>query len=138
MKKIIRVTDAFLIKHKNKIMLVSVVFMLVCCIVYFAVSNDKVSRKGFIVFIMLAVFLGMFYGIKLLLNTRNRIMTMHVFTGYIFDLVCVMVSLFVIFAFLFDFILTFEGYNLIIFSIMSGLLNAVIFARIKNLDIKNK
>lgn len=139
MSKIIKISDAFLINNKNKIMLASVAFMLVCCIGYFAVSDDKVSSKGLIIFLMSAVFLGMFYGIKLLLTVRNRIMPMNIFAGYIFDLVCVLFALFVTFTFLYDFILNFDGYNLIIFSVAAGFLNAVVFARIKNLYAeKNK
>ena len=80
----------------------------------------------------------MFYGVKLLLNIRNRLMPVNKYAGYIFDTLCVLSALFAIFSFLYGFILTFEGFNLIIFASMSGFLNAVVFARVKNLDTQNK
>ena len=134
--KIIKITDRFLVNHKNKIMLGSLAFILFCSICYFIVSADKNSVKILIVFLLSAAFLCTFYPVKFLLNIRNKfsdsVSAGNKFAGYINDIIFVFVSLFFILIFLYDFIFTFEGFNLIIFSIMSAVLNAVIFSRVKN------
>ena len=129
-------TDKFLTGYKNKIMLISIAFIIACCIGYFAVSADKISTKAFIIFLISLVFLSAFYGIKFLLNVRNKFMPLNLIAGYILDMLCAAFAVFVIFMFIYDFILTFDGFNLIIFSVFSALLNAIIFARVKDQRLK--
>jgi Na+/H+-dicarboxylate symporter len=111
-------------------MLGSLAFILINCIVYFAASDHRVSTQGVVVFIICAVFLSVFFGIKLLFRVRNKIMPLNLPVGYIFDMLCAAFALSVIILFLYDFILTLDPFNLVIFSLASAFLNAVVFARV--------
>ena len=138
MDKICNNADKFFKAGKNKIMLGSVFYMLACCIVYFAASGDKVSMKGLMAFLTPAVFAGVFYGIKFILRIRNRFAPTGRSAGFVFDMLCVLAALAVSGAFLYDFILTFDGANLVILSAASALFNAVICARVKNTDARKE
>ena len=130
--KIINITDRFLINHKNKIMLAFIAFLQVCCIIYCTVSEDRVSAKTVMIFIVSAVFLIIFFGIAFVLRVRNKFMPLNLTAGYIYDMLLVIFALSVILAFIYDYILTFDGFNLIIFSVFSAFLNAVVSARVRN------
>ena len=131
MDKIIKAADGFIQNYKNKIMLISIAAIFIGFIGYFIKSADEVSMKGFVVFLSSLAFLCAFYGIKFLLRMKNKIMPMHKYAGYIFDMFCLALAAAVIFAELYDFILTFDGFNLVICSVMAAFMNAVVRARAK-------
>ena len=129
MDKIIKTTDGFIKKYKNKIMLVSVAVIFTGFICYFIKGADRDSFKVLIVFLSASAFFCAFYGIKLLLYVRNKIMPLHKIAGYIFDMLCLLLALVVIFSGLYDFVLTFDGFNLIILSVAAAFFNAVTRSR---------
>ena len=131
MEKLIKITDGFLTAHKNKITLISIAFIFVCHIMYFIASGDSVYVKILMAFMSSAAFLGAFYGIKLVLIIRNRFAPLSRVIGYIFDMLCVFAALFLTAAFLYDFVLSFDGFDLVIFSIVLAFLNAVALTRVK-------
>ena len=134
--KIIKTTDGFLVSYKNKITLISVFLIFICHIVYFIKSSDSVYMKILMAFISSAVFLGAFFGIKFVLDIRNKFAPLNNVAGYIFDMLCFLTALFITAAFIYDFILTFDGFNLIVISAVLAFLNAVAAARVKNKKIK--
>ena len=126
-----------MIKNKNKIMLAPVGFIIICCVCYFIAGADKAATKIFMVFLTPAAFACMFYGIKTLLRARNKFMPLNKIAGYIFDILCAAAALFITGAFLYDFILTFDGADLIVISVALAFFNAVVSARVKNICAGN-
>ncbi|MCL2096848.1 MAG: hypothetical protein FWH10_08105 [Oscillospiraceae bacterium] len=135
--RIIKTSDKFIVSHKNKIALCSLIYIFICYVIYFAVSGDRVYTKIIVLFLISTAFLAAFYGIKSLLNLRNKLrnkfMPLNLTAGYTADISCIIPTVLIIIACLYDFILTFDGFNLIILSVFSAILNAVISARVKNL-----
>jgi len=129
MDKIIKITDGFMKNHRDKIMLISIAVIFMGFIGYFIKSNDGVRTKAFVVFLASGAFLCAFYGIKFLQYIKNKIMPIHKFAVYIVDMVCLLFALVVVFAEIYDFILTFDGFNLIICSVVTAFFNAVARSR---------
>jgi hypothetical protein len=129
MNKIIKITDSFIKNHKNKIMLISLAVIFTGFIGYFIKSTDNIQMKAFVVFLSSGAFLCAFYGIKLLQRIKNKIMPIHKFAVYIVDMLCLLFALAVILAEIYDFILTFDGFNLIICSVITAFFNAVTRSR---------
>ena len=129
-------TPRFFAAHKNKIMLVSIAFIVICHIAYFIAGHDSVFIKVFMTFMASAVFLGAFFGIKFILNIRNRFAPLGKISGYAFDVLCVLAALFVTAAFLYDFVFSLGGFNLVVFSAALAFLNAAVRSRVNNKNNK--
>ena len=129
MDKIIKITDGFIQNHKNKIMLISLAVIFTGLIGYFIKSADEVRMKTFVVFLSSGAFLCAFYGIKFLQRIKNKIMPIHKFAVYIVDMLCFLFALVAFFLELYDFILTFDGFDLIICSVAAAFFNAVARSR---------